>query len=330
MVRSIRATKPRRTRVLSKRVKQRTRGKARPRRTAQKKRKSLRGGMRKKKQNNQGSLLGSINHSLSRAVGVDVDDQGRPVGIMGGAASTGAAPPSLDMVGPTVPDRPSQASVSVAEGPAEVTEEPDIQKQKISHANFRSYIALITFLKFLTIVYDERAMKNILESMSSKIKVGSTRNADAAKAIIIIAAHSLAIAGAAGLGGVPLHAAPWKSGLAAFASSSLVPTLGEKWKSNKGKHISYKKLGPAIASGKWSHIIRRRVADEADTDMFRKDLVQFFFGLYPYLTHPDNKEKLAVFDTCVKAFQGEEAEHDDGLAVAAVDSPQQQPEPEAD
>lgn len=36
MARSSRGKKPRRTRVLSKRVKQRTRGKARPRRTAQK------------------------------------------------------------------------------------------------------------------------------------------------------------------------------------------------------------------------------------------------------------------------------------------------------
>lgn len=44
MARSRRAKRPRRTRVLSKRVTQRTRGKARPRRTARKKRNSLRGG----------------------------------------------------------------------------------------------------------------------------------------------------------------------------------------------------------------------------------------------------------------------------------------------
>lgn len=242
MARSSRGEKPRRTRVLSKRVKQRTRGKARPRRTSQKKRKSLRGGSR----------------SWRRRL------------------------------------RNTADSLFAGENTGENTTDKEVN-------TIKNIIALITFLKFLSIVYDRSAMNRIVKDMRTKVNKKSRWVSGVAEALNVLAHTSAILGGMAltgGLSGVGLGTAAAAAGL----SSAVVPKAGDYLK----RKLGYGK-GHRIALEQMKESDRGR----SDNREFRIEIVKFFFELYPAL---DTAQDLKTFKDCVREFQTDDvAEHQDPI-----------------
>ena len=237
MVRSS-VKRKRRTRVRSHRVKRGTLGKARPRRTARKKRKSLRGGLWGRQRSQRRRTQAAADEHMANAM-------------------------------------------------------PAPQAVKLSAENVQYILALITFLKFLSIVYDRGAMNNIVSDMHYLVthkSKGSHVMADTA----IVLSHAAMIfggvaltGGLAGAGAVAVAAV----GGASILGSALAPKAGDYVKKKmgygQGNRIAFDKMGESDELGK-NHIFRSKIVDS-------------FYKMYPNLSKGPRDDK-NDFHLCVDAF----------------------------